>query len=164
MKTLIHTHSWEERAQRRPRTKNKRNVISLDTTNSCTRCALNNSKKFHFHRSHDVTETPRDMQTCRPTPRPLGPSAQGKELINKGKLNFKTVRKWLHCLLTLLGERVKGRQEKSRKERWCQLTVPYMTRHSERAIKEHKPLHGSFLGPSTQERSSFELAVVLKIT
>ena len=126
MKTLIHTHSWEERAQRRPRTKNKRNAISLDTTYSCTRCALNKSKKFHFHRSHDVTETPRDMQTCRPTPRPLGPSAQGKELINKGELNFKTVRKWLHCLLTLLGERVKGRQEKSRKERWCQLTVPYL--------------------------------------
>ena len=74
VKTQIHTHSCEERAERRPRTKNKRNAFSLDTTYSCTRCALNNSKKFHFHRSHDVTGTPRDMQTCGSTPRSLGPT------------------------------------------------------------------------------------------
>lgn len=81
VKTQIHTDSCEERAERRPKTKNKRNAISLDTTHSCTCRALNNSKKFHFHRSHDVTGTPRDMQTFRPTPRPLGPTVpMGKDL------------------------------------------------------------------------------------
>lgn len=62
METLTHTHRSGERAERRPRSKCKRNAVSQDHTYSCIGCALNNSKKCRFHIGHDVIGTRRVVQ------------------------------------------------------------------------------------------------------
>ena len=41
---------------------------------SCTGCALNNSKKCHFYKGHEVIGTRRVVQPCRCAPRRLGPT------------------------------------------------------------------------------------------
>ena len=74
MKTLTHTLRNGERAERRPRSKCKRNAVSEDHTYSCTGCALNNSKKCHFYIGHEVIGICRVVQPWRCTPRCLGPT------------------------------------------------------------------------------------------
>lgn len=74
MKTLTHTLRNGERAERRPRSKCKRNAVSEDHTYSCTGCALNNSKKCHFYIGHEVIGIRRVVQPWRCTPRRLGPT------------------------------------------------------------------------------------------
>ena len=79
-------------------------------------------------------------------------------LINKWELKFKTAREWLLSLLTLMDGRIRGWKEKSKKERWCHLQSPYLHDYAlweGHQPKEHKPLHASFLGPSTQGKFGF---------
>ena len=58
MKKQMHICTSREKAERRPRSKCRRNALTQDHTYSCTGCPLNNSKECHFHLGHNVTEPP----------------------------------------------------------------------------------------------------------
>ena len=140
-----HRHIHTEIDRENMLNKMQKSAIPQDHINICIDCALNSCKELHFQ----------PQVLCNSNlHQDLGiHSSYSKLLINKSVLNLKNLTVIFLSILNLMVRRIIRWKEKSEKGIWCDILSPYLLEYAlweGHQPEEHKPLHASFLAPSTQ--------------